>query len=800
MSMGELNDEDLDSLVGRELDGRYLLDRFVDRGGFGAVYRGIDKKFNQPVAVKVGLSYREFMKEAKLAAEVRHDNIVQVSDYGNDHGLAYLVMEFLHGDDLEKLFHRQGNKLTFEQMRQFVSEVGDALSHAHAENLVHRDLKPRNIILKQYVGRSSSAASTGKFVLLDFGIAAKLDAQGTQRNRTQDGAGTLEYMAPELLKAKPTTTASSDIYAFGILLYQLLTGRVPYPQSDTSHLALAEIVRSISLEPPPRFADVAPDRKFLPAIEELVMQCLEKDASRRPQTMSEVRDRFLTAFVQPETKRRSDFSQTIRPGELHDTDEALVDDQPIWKHTRPEPLPSRGPWGLLTFLLVAGLLVVVGVLIMRPGSQPRATLSVMRDNEEVSNLDESAALDLTAGDTLTLTFAIDDLPRDVTPEFPAPAVPNGLHVELKTGPVPGTSKRYVISVPNPNAVISSEASLTIRATVPNSSNTYEKSVSLNIRRPQPWLPESIRGLGFEEASDSQLCRIGRDYYASVLQRRVAGQTVRFRLVPSTEIGDRRIRSFYVMEQMVTNALFNEFAKVVPTFEYQPRTQEERVWEVADEYPVAHVFVFEAQRFSQWLAGKSGSLPTAMEWELMAGYYDFLRVLEAKFQKSPWDVSSEDLRDFRARDTIPVLNAEVWFGRGPALNEFRDSAGTLQKNCSPYGCRFPHLKTGGPPTELTATLVDFTGAEMDLREVWRHRIPDKDDKTLAENDISARLRGLGVPNPTEDMLWTKSDQQELRVRRIDDLNDAGIVKLLPTGIASDGYISFRVVLLTDVDKK
>ena len=100
MSIGDLNEEDLDGLVGRELDGRYLLDKFIDRGGFGAVYRAIDKKFNRHIAVKVGLSYREFMKEAKLAAEVRHDHIVQVSDYGHDNGLAYLVMVFLHGEDL----------------------------------------------------------------------------------------------------------------------------------------------------------------------------------------------------------------------------------------------------------------------------------------------------------------------------------------------------------------------------------------------------------------------------------------------------------------------------------------------------------------------------------------------------------------------------------------------------------------------------------------------------------------------------------------------------------------------------
>ena len=147
MSIGDLNAEDLEGLVGRVLDGRYLLDKYIDHcGGFGrCAYRGIDKEIQLSCRGESwSVLSRRFMKEAKLAAEVRHDHIVQVSDYGNDHGLAYLVMEFLHGEDLEKLFKGQGYRLTNEQIRMFVSHVGDALAHAHAEQLIHRDLKPRN--------------------------------------------------------------------------------------------------------------------------------------------------------------------------------------------------------------------------------------------------------------------------------------------------------------------------------------------------------------------------------------------------------------------------------------------------------------------------------------------------------------------------------------------------------------------------------------------------------------------------------------------------------------------------------
>src|SRR4051794_30452240 len=99
MPVNDQSVDELEDLVGTVLDGRYRLEQYINRGGFGVVYRGVDQKFNSQVAVKVGRSYREFMKEARLAAEVRHPHIVHVSDYGQDRGLSYIVMEFLQGHD-----------------------------------------------------------------------------------------------------------------------------------------------------------------------------------------------------------------------------------------------------------------------------------------------------------------------------------------------------------------------------------------------------------------------------------------------------------------------------------------------------------------------------------------------------------------------------------------------------------------------------------------------------------------------------------------------------------------------------
>ena len=806
MSIGEMNAEDLEGLVGRELDGRYLLDKFIDRGGFGAVYRGIDKKFNQPVAVKVGFSYREFMKEAKLAAEVRHDHIVQVSDYGNDNGLAYLVMEFLQGEDLEKLFQKQGYRLTPEQMRKFVSEVGDALAHAHADHLIHRDLKPRNIILKQHpskTGATGTTATAGKFVLLDFGIAAKLDVEGTQRNRTQDGAGTLEYMAPELLQVKPTATPQSDIYAFGILTYQMLTGRVPYPQTDMSHIALAEIVHAISHAPPPRFAEVAPDRNYPPAVEELVLQCLEKDPERRPQTMAEVRDRFLAAFP-PTTRRRADFSQTIHPDDFAETADHNRSETDHWRQGQTQQPPtSRWPWLFVTVGLLVALTFAIGQQFLGgPTYSPVSKLTVAHGSEVINLPDDASPLPLEAGERITLTFAIDDLPRGTVAEFESLDLPAGVQVEATNGAVPGTTKSYTLSIPDLNTPPGLLPSITLRAAVPGHSTPFEKTLQLDIRRPRPWLPEALQTSGFRESSDSWLCRVGTSVLASILERRIAGQTVRFRLVPATEIGDRRVKTFYVMEQLVTNALFNEFAKAEPAFEWVPRNQSERGWEAADDFPVTDIYVLEAQRFALWLAGPSGSLPTTTEWELSAGYYDFLRVLKSRFGRPPSEIPPEELSKYSpVKLIIPDLNAEVWMGLGPALNDFHEPQGNALKGRSPYGCQYARLRSGVRPTEMTATVKNWDDTETDLRELCRPEFPEKGDKSLPL--IAARLRGSGEPTDAQrEMLWVMPEGKGLRVRTVKDLDDPGIVYLQKGGLGqpTDSYIGFRAVLLTDIERK
>ena len=129
MSIGEANTDELQSLVGRTLGDRYRLDKFIDRGGFGAVYRAMDIKFEKVVAIKVGTSLRELKKEAILSGQVQHDHVVQVTDYGNEGGLAFMVMEFLNGQNLEAVLGAYDRKLPGYLIRKFGDEYARYRTH-----------------------------------------------------------------------------------------------------------------------------------------------------------------------------------------------------------------------------------------------------------------------------------------------------------------------------------------------------------------------------------------------------------------------------------------------------------------------------------------------------------------------------------------------------------------------------------------------------------------------------------------------------------------------------------------------
>ncbi len=799
MSTGEADIQDLTNLAGRELGGRYILDKFIDCGGFGAVYLGLDKRFlNAHVAVKVGFSVREFMKEANLAHDVRHDNIVQVTDYGCDNGLAFLVMEFLNGEDLEKLFRRQGCRLTTEQLCKFVTEVGAALAHAHTRNLIHRDLKPRNVFIKG--NQTNGSLSQSKFVLVDFGIASKFKTKGTLEktleNRSKDGAGTIEYMAPELLGPNPLPTVQSDLYAFGVLLYQMMTGRVPFRQTENSWIAMTDCLKQIIQSPPPPMQEIAPDRSYPAMVIELVMQCLKKDPARRPASMTEVCERFLTG-MRPlldlnRGQRTSDpYITTIRPGDIA---EAYEQERGWRRSTQPRPLPSRTPWFWIAMTVV---LVAVSVIIRfwQPATTPTGS---MFHAGHSGPLPENALLTLIAGETLKVTIVISDFPGDVEPTFEF-AAPDSIHVDSKAGDVSQTTRVFELSVPDINAE-PGIVPFTVRVTVAGQP-TIKKSVTLDVCRPAPWLPDVA---GFQVPQGARLCQVETSVYSSIMefQRSLEQQRVLFRLIPGQKIGDVNVETFYIMDGLVTNALFREFAREKPAAIH--RDPGEREWDRPENanYPVTGVFALEAQQFAQWLAGEYGSLPTTVQWDLSSGYYEFRRLAEQNLKENPRE------KPIKFDDMVwknPILKVQFRLGTGPASCAFQELGGDFQEGRSPYGCQYQPLKSGELPTELTSTLIDQDLAPADLRQLCKQGIPTANESILIENDYFARLRsakpGAGSVN---DMPWLRADPDvndpARGIKKERDLDAAaGALALNPVDApGKKSFVGFRVVVLTNIE--
>ena len=640
MSNGERLHEDLDQLIGRVLDGRYILDEFIDRGGFGAVYRGTDNRLRQSVAIKVGQSSREFMKEARLAVEVRHNHIVQVTDYGNDAGIAYLVMEYLQGETLEQLFVRQGQKLTPDQLRKLVFEIGDALMCAHAENLIHRDLKPRNIILKEYVSKSGTTKGISKFVLFDFGIAAKIDSEGTLKNSAKDRSGTIVYMAPEVLRRDSPATQLSDIYAFGVILYQMLVGRVPFPQMDGSHYARSECVRAIVTQQPPRFRDVAPDRKISPALEEFVLQCLDKDPLRRPLSMEDVRQRFL---------------------EIHDEETGR-----LALANRPQPKSGRRA-GLA---LACGLILSVSAGLWWFGAQQRN-----RDDAERSTViapwnpqfEFPKRVDLLTGQTAKFQIKVNEIPGDAKLEIAPDNVDELLSAGIRVSLTHSKSDRLIW-----DAEVAAERSAEPIDTLMFTAKTHvNDNTQLPISMRLIWLPTD-----FEPVDSQKVVRADGIHYFEQIRRHIGQHSIEFLLIAKPKgYGDPG--HFYMMKDKVARDLFDAFLTENPS-----RLPIERIdaihasWESPEHrrWPITGVSAEEASLFAAWIGGK---LPTVQQWNRAAGF-DFYHPPAGSQPPSDW--KPEVWKQGPFKEPWKTLN-----DGGIALRQFAD-VGTSPKDESYYGCR------------------------------------------------------------------------------------------------------------------
>ncbi|MCA9524380.1 MAG: protein kinase [Myxococcales bacterium] len=283
-----------DPLIGQTIDGRFVIDALIGSGGMGRVYLAHQASVERPVALKVlradisenPLDLTRFFREAKAASKLNHPNSITVHDFGQGgNGLLYLVMEWVDGEMLRHRLRQRG-RMSVEETLEIAIQICHALEAAHDLGIVHRDLKPDNIMLCEKSGYRNFVK------VLDFGLA-KLRLVDGESVRTRSGVicGTPQYMSPEQARGDDVD-GRSDIYALGVILYELLCGVPPFRAESASML----LVQQIQDDPIPLSRN---DVEVPRPLERVVMRCLAKNRAHRPQTAAELRRQLeeLTASL-----------------------------------------------------------------------------------------------------------------------------------------------------------------------------------------------------------------------------------------------------------------------------------------------------------------------------------------------------------------------------------------------------------------------------------------------------------------------------------------------------------------------
>jgi len=261
--------------LGDVLAGRYEILQLLGEGGMGAVYKAMDRELDRPVALKLirpqlaanpGMLAR-FKQELLMAHQVTHRNVIRIYDLGDADGVKFITMEFVEGQDLHALI-QENKKFPPEEAVKITQQICRALEAAHSAGVIHRDLKPQNIMRDE----------TGRILVMDFGLARMVEGEGM--TRTGAMVGTMEYMSPEQALAKDLDQRS-DLFSAGLIFYELLTGKMPYAADS----ALASLIKRTQ----ERAVPVSDQDTSLPAaLSTIVSRCLERDPGLRYQNAGEV--------------------------------------------------------------------------------------------------------------------------------------------------------------------------------------------------------------------------------------------------------------------------------------------------------------------------------------------------------------------------------------------------------------------------------------------------------------------------------------------------------------------------------
>ena len=341
-----------DPLVGTLLAGAYEIISIIGHGGMGVVYKARHAMMDRIVAIKMlksqlmsdSMSVRRFQQEVKASSKINHPHVVSVFNFGiSPQGSPYIVMDYLEGTSLANLIAREG-QLGVERGIKIISQACEGLAFAHKQGVVHRDLKPGNLVLINYDGDP-------EFVkIVDFGVAKLMGASADTQRLTQQGdiCGSPVYMSPEQCMGKELDFRS-DIYSMGVLIYETLTGHLPL-----IGLSMVDTMSKHVSEMPPPFSAVRPDLYIPERIQQVVFKAMAKDVNDRHQSMDELRKELEQAIP-----------RAGRAGVLRSSEAAAT--------TAEKPLDTKSgstqrPTIIIACSVVAILVLVVAFFLLKPGA------------------------------------------------------------------------------------------------------------------------------------------------------------------------------------------------------------------------------------------------------------------------------------------------------------------------------------------------------------------------------------------------------------------------------------------------
>src|SRR5919109_4545143 len=326
----------MDTLQSGQMLGPYRIITQIGKGGMATVYKAYQASIDRYVAVKVLPSQlaeskefaTRFQQEARIIAKLEHPHILPVFDYGESNGVAYFVMRYLEAGTLKDRMVA-GRPLPIKEIDKLFTQLTDALSYAHSHGVVHRDLKPANALVD----------SQGNIFLTDFGIAKLLESASPRLTQTDAIMGTPAYISPEQAQGQPVDQRS-DIYSLGIILYEMVTGSVPF----VAETPLAVLFKHIS-DPLPPPSSVKPD--VSPAIEQVILKALAKNPEDRFATAAEFLAAWKRALETKDTMQQAPESVTVPPSRTSSGERIQQKPVPATKTTSKSGMPAIGIIGCL---------------------------------------------------------------------------------------------------------------------------------------------------------------------------------------------------------------------------------------------------------------------------------------------------------------------------------------------------------------------------------------------------------------------------------------------------------------------